>query len=169
MKNLVQWLKRLYIVIFPFFVAYLWRLLLFKLFAGNIDLDPLFDVLLYMDKENRVDLDLELRLGPPPVPPRADEGDIVPKIDFDSLPFQWIWDHEHSIGNLIRELRNEEHLRQPAPEQVEQIVSMLQKRNGGVEKLPRILQEMQENRLQSLYYNESKNIDSQLISKPKPR
>lgn len=66
MTNQVQWLKRVYVVLFPFFVAYLWRLLLFKLFAGNIDLDPLFDVKLYMDNENRVDFYLELRLGPPP-------------------------------------------------------------------------------------------------------
>ena len=168
MRKMEQWLKRLSIVLFPFFVSYLWRLLLFKLFAGNIFLDPLFDAQLYMNNENRVDFDLELRLAPP-VPPRADEGYIVPKISFDSLPFQWIWDHEHSIGNLIRELRNEEHLRQPAPEQVEQIVSMLQKKNGGMEKLPQILQEMQENRLKSLYYNESQNLYSQLISKPKPR
>jgi hypothetical protein len=56
----------------------------------------------------------------------------VPKIDFDSLPFQWIWDHEHSIGNLIREFRNEEHLRQPAPEKVERIVSILEEMNGEV-------------------------------------
>lgn len=52
---------------------------------------------------------------------------------------------------------------------VEQILSMLQERNGGVEKLPEILQEMKENRLKSLYYNESQNLYNQLISKPKPR
>lgn len=86
----------------------------------------------------------------------------MPKIDFDSLPFQWIWDHEHSIGNLIRELRNEEHLRRPAPEKVDQIVSMLQDRHGGAEKLPEILLEMQENRLRSLYYNESQNFYNNL-------
>lgn len=116
-----------------------------------------------MNNENRVDLDLELRLGPP-VPPRADEGDIVPKIDFDSLSFQWIWDHEHKIGNLIRELQNEEHLRQPAPEQVEQIVSMLERMHGGVEKLPEILQEMQKNRVQSIYYNQTKNLYRLLLN-----
>lgn len=56
----------------------------------------------------------------------------MPKIDLDSLPIQWIWDHEHSIGNLIRKFRNEEHLRQPAPEKVEWIVSILEEMNGGV-------------------------------------
>lgn len=35
MKNLVQWQQRLSIVLFPFVVSYLWRLLLFKLFSGN--------------------------------------------------------------------------------------------------------------------------------------
>lgn len=57
----------------------------------------------------------------------------------------------------------------PAPEKVEQIVSMLQEMNGGVYKLPEILQEMKENRLQSRYYNESQNLYNQLFSKPKPR
>lgn len=80
MRNLVQCLKRLYIVLFPFFVSYLWRFLLLKVFAGNIDLDALFDVRFYMNNQNPVDVDLELRLGPPPVPPRADEGEILPKI-----------------------------------------------------------------------------------------
>lgn len=85
------------------------------------------------------------------------------------MPFQWIWDHENAIGNLIRELRNEQHITLPAPEKVEQIVSMLQEMNGGVYKLPEILQEMKENRLQSRYYNESQNLYNQLFSKPKPR
>lgn len=93
---------------------------------------------------------------------------FVPQISFDALPFQWIWDHENAIGNLIRELRNEEHIRRPAPEKVDQIVSMLLEMNGGVDKLPDILKEIKENRLQSRYYIETKNLYNH-ISKPKPR
>lgn len=48
-------------------------------------------------------------------------------------------------------------------------MSMLQEMNGGVYKLPEILQEMKENLLQSRYYNESQNLYNQLFSKPKPR
>lgn len=40
--------------------------MLLKVFAGNIDLDALFDVRFYMNNQNPVDVDLELRLGPPP-------------------------------------------------------------------------------------------------------
>ena len=54
------------------------------------------------------------------------------KVALGALPYQWIWDHEKKIGDLIREFRKEEGLRRSAPERVDNKVSMLKKMVGGI-------------------------------------
>ena len=68
-----QWLKRLSIVLFPFFVSYLWRLLLFKLFSGPIHFEPFLDIALsfYMFMESNP---VDFSFGNILLPTGADSG-----------------------------------------------------------------------------------------------
>lgn len=108
---------------------------------------------------------------PPPATPHAEqamddpEAPPVVAVDFDSLPYQWIGDHEKKIGDLIREFRKEEGLRRPAPEKVEKIVSILKEMVGGDPKLPELLQDLENNKKESVYYDISKDLYRQLIKK----
>lgn len=77
----------------------------------------------------------------------------MPQIDLETIPFR---DHEDAIGNLIRELWKEEHLRRPPYEKVEQIVSILEGRCMGEWKnFLRFFRKCRRIHSQSLYYNES--------------
>lgn len=93
------------------------------------------------------------------------EAPPVVALDIDSLPYQWIWDHEKKIGDLIREFRKEEGLRRPAPEKVEKIVSILKDMGGGDQKLPELLHDLEINKRESVYYDISQDLYKQLIKK----
>lgn len=72
------------------------------------------------------DVNFELTLAPPMV----DDQPAPPVVGGQQAPV--VADGFPERGELICELRKEEHLRRPAPEKVERIVSMLEEMSGGV-------------------------------------
>lgn len=117
-------------------------------------------IALAMDPAENSNLDLSLRLGQPGVEDQKVDWEAL-----EDLSFQRIQDMEYSIGDLIRQFRQEQHRRVPAPEKMEQIVSILRNRNGGVKNLPQIRNEIKANRFQSRYYIENHWIYDELLSK----
>lgn len=76
-----------------------------------------------------------------------------------------IWDYENEIADLIREFRKEEGIRRPAPEKVDQIVSILKDRVGGNQQIRDLFKDLKEKRRESVYYQMSKEIYKQLLKK----
>lgn len=119
-----------------------------------------------------MEIDVELLPVPPansPAPPAtapshfpeeiAEDLDLLSKIG--ELEGHWVTNQENALGDLILEFLKEEHMRAPAPNRLQRIVEMLEERHG-VEKLPEMLSDLKENRLQSRFYKETKSFYNEL-------
>ena len=172
----MKWiLERIYVVLFPFIVGYLWRLLLFKLFSVTQTFEPFLDLplslYLFMDSKP-VDFSPNFSF-----PPSVNQEEIFQELDGEgqqpievdpSTPDSDLFDldkegdkitfYEDAIYDLVHELREEEkrpladepHRINQAIDRVRENLSTPDKQES--ENLGVIAKEIQENRLMSRAY-----------------
>lgn len=178
-------LERIYGVLFPFLVGYMWRLLLFKLFSGTHNFEPFLDLplslYLFMDS-NPVDFSPNLSF-----PPSVNQEEIFQELDGEgqqpievdpSTPDSDLFDldkegdkitfYEDAISDLVHELRDEEKRPLPdEPHRINRAIDRVRENFSAPDKkesdsLAGIAKEIQENRLMSrayFYFNSYLDIE----------